>query len=58
MTHLHLLSGDTARALDWLDRAFDERNPALIYLRRDPVLAGVLAHPRVRRIAREMKFPD
>jgi TolB-like protein/DNA-binding SARP family transcriptional activator len=58
MAHLHLLSGDTARALDWLDRAFDERNPALIYLRRDPVLAGVLAHPRVRRIAREMKFPD
>jgi TolB-like protein len=54
----HLIIGDTARGLDLLDRAFEERTPGLIYLRRDPVLAGFRTHPRVERIARAMKFPD
>ena len=54
----HMMMGDTASMLDWLDRAFEERTPALIFLRRDPVFAGMLTHPRVARILREMKFPD
>ena len=58
MAATHLLAGDTAQALDWLDRAFDERNPGLIYLRRDPAIAGMRSHPRVLRITRAMKFPD
>jgi hypothetical protein len=58
MAATHLITGDTARALDWLDRAFDERNPALIFLRRDPVLSVLRGHPRVERIAKAMKFPD
>jgi adenylate cyclase len=52
-----LAAGDTAVALDWLDRAFAERNAALIYLQRDPVLRGMRKHPRVERIAREMRLP-
>jgi TolB-like protein/DNA-binding SARP family transcriptional activator len=58
MTATHLIAGDTAQALDWLDRAFDERNPGLIYLQRDPLLSGLRAQPRFQRIARAMKFPD
>jgi TolB-like protein/DNA-binding SARP family transcriptional activator len=58
MAATHLVIGDTAQALDWLDRAFDERTPGLIYLRRDPVLSGLRAHPRVLQIARAMKFPN
>jgi TolB-like protein/Tfp pilus assembly protein PilF len=57
MAATHLVAGDTALALDWLDRAFDERNPGLIYLHRDPVISGMRAHPRVQRISRAMKFP-
>jgi TolB-like protein/DNA-binding SARP family transcriptional activator/cytochrome c-type biogenesis protein CcmH/NrfG len=57
MAATHLAIGDTAQALDWLERAFRERNPALIYLHRDPQLSGLRAHPRVARIARAMKLP-
>jgi TolB-like protein len=57
MAATHLVAGDTVRALDWLDRAFDERNPALIYLHRDLVVGGMRDHPRVRRIARAMNHP-
>jgi hypothetical protein len=52
-----LASGDTAQALDWLERAHRERNPGLIYLYRDPVVGGMRDHPRVQRIAREVRLP-
>jgi TolB-like protein len=57
MALMHLLAGDTTSALVWLERAFDERNPGLVYLQRDTVLSGLRAHPRVARITRAMKFP-
>ena len=57
MTATHLLAGDTARALDWLDRAYAERTPGLIYLHRDPVISGMRDHPRVMRISRAMNHP-
>lgn len=58
MAITHVAAGDTAAALDWLDRAYAERNPALIYLHREPVLSGMSEHPRVRRVARAMRLPD
>lgn len=51
------LAGDTAKSLDWLERAYAERNPALIFLQHDPAFAHVRSHPRVVRILREMNFP-
>jgi serine/threonine-protein kinase len=52
------MTGDTAEALRWLDRAYEEHNPGLIYLRSDLALAGLVSHPRVVRILNEMKFPS
>ncbi len=49
--------GDTAQALDWLDRAYRERNPGLIHLRSEAPFHDLLSHPRVARIVREMRFP-
>lgn len=54
---LSLLSGDTTRAFDLLDRAYAERNPGLIFLNVDEVFANVRSHPRVTRILTAMKFP-
>jgi hypothetical protein len=58
MAVTHVVMGDTAQALDWLDRAFEERTPGLIYVHRDPVLVGMRDHPRIVRIARAMNLPD
>lgn len=46
--------GDTARTFEWLDKAYAERNPGLIYLASDPSFRSVRTHPRFRRILREM----
>jgi TolB-like protein/DNA-binding SARP family transcriptional activator len=57
MAKLWGLAGDTARSLDWLERAYAERNPALIFLQADPVFANQRTNPRVARILSEMNFP-
>ena len=51
------LIGDTARALHSLERAYEERNAGLIYVRTYPALEKLSSHPRVERIVREMKLP-
>lgn len=55
---LHAVIGDTARALDGLERAFDERNPGLIYLRSSIGFAGLRNHPRVQGVLGRMKLPS
>jgi len=55
---LSALAGDTAQALSWLERAYAERNPGLIFLRADPSYAAIRTHPRYLRIVREMRFPS
>lgn len=51
--------GDTAQTVQWLERAYDERNPGLTYLwRYSATIEKLGSHPRVARILREMKFPD
>jgi adenylate cyclase len=58
MAGTHLVAGDTARAIDWLERAFAERNPGLIYIRRDPFLAPLRSHPSFQSIAAAMKLQE
>lgn len=51
------LIGDTARTVDWLERAYDERNPGLVGVRGNPTIEKLRSHPRVARIFSEMKLP-
>jgi serine/threonine-protein kinase len=54
---LSAMAGDTAQALTWLERAFAERNPALIFLRSEPAFAGLRTHPRYLRVEEGIHFP-
>jgi hypothetical protein len=59
MSRLWILAADTGQAMDWLDRAYEERSPGLIYLGRGlpSPLDGMADHPRVARIIAAMKLP-
>jgi hypothetical protein len=59
MAMLLLLSGDTAQAMDSLDRAYEEHNPGLVFLGRGLPTSfdGMNAHPRVARVIAAMKLP-
>jgi TolB-like protein len=43
---VHLGRGETHRALDWLERACDERDPWLAFLKIDPAFDALRAEPR------------
>ena len=50
--------GNTARALDWLQRAVRLHDSALGWLKTDPLMDPLRNEPRFQAIERALKFPD
>lgn len=48
--------GDKEHALEWLEKAYNERDPWL-YLKAEPVLDGLRSEPRFKDILRRMGLP-
>lgn len=55
---VYLGLGDTEAALDWLERAFEERSYWLIYLQVDPALDPLRASPRFIELLDKVVGPD
>ena len=57
---LYARSGDTDRALDWFEKAYEERSGDLVYLRLHDVFysEALRSHPRFQNIVRRMNFPQ
>jgi serine/threonine protein kinase/tetratricopeptide (TPR) repeat protein len=53
---IHAGLGDEDRALDWLDRAYQERSTVLAYLQIDPRLANLRDSPRFQDLVRRIGF--
>ncbi|MCU0649072.1 MAG: hypothetical protein MUF00_13815, partial [Gemmatimonadaceae bacterium] len=49
-------AGNPARAIEWLERAYRDRDFGLVFLNVVPEFAGLRRDPRVRRMVREMGF--
>jgi TolB-like protein len=50
--------GDTARALDWLDRAMRDRDLYLAYTKVNPFFDPLRNEPRFQAIQRALNFPE
>ena len=48
---VHLGRGETSRALEWLERAYDERDPWLGFLNIDPAFEPLRVEPRFVALA-------
>jgi tetratricopeptide (TPR) repeat protein len=56
---LYTAMGDTERALDWLEKAYEERDPwGLAVLFIDPISDPLRSEPRFQAIAREAGVPS
>jgi hypothetical protein len=53
---VHIGLGDADRALRWLERAYDERAPQLIWLKADPIFDPLRSDPRFTRLLRRMRL--
>lgn len=54
MAYAYGLLGDRGEAARWLQRAYQERDPQLIWAKVDPRLAKVRADPRIRAVIRSV----
>ncbi len=50
-------AGEKGKALDWLERAYDEHDPTMPYLDVHPVFRSLHREPRFRALLARMKLP-
>ena len=50
------VSGATAQALDWLERAHEQRDGTLVWIKVHPRMDGLRAEPRFRELLAKMKL--
>jgi eukaryotic-like serine/threonine-protein kinase len=54
---IHVGLGDTERAMQWLERAYQERSDGLVFLKVDPRLDGLQSDPRFASLVRRLGLP-
>ena len=54
---VHIGLGENEAALEWLEKACDERATALIFLKVAPEFDGLRAHPRFKALLRRIGLP-
>ncbi len=55
---IHTGLGETERAFEFLERAYTERSPWLVYLKVDPVFDSLRPDPRFANLVRRMGLPQ
>ncbi len=58
IAHFHLRAGENDRALDWLERAYEARDPNLPYIGSNPNYDSLRSDPRFKGLLRRMGFPS
>jgi hypothetical protein len=54
---LHLGLGDVQKALDWIERAYEEHEPRVLWLRVAPTYDALRADPRYHRLLQRIGLP-
>jgi len=55
---VHIGLGQHGEAIDWLERAYEEREQGLVYLKMAPFYDPLRSHPRFQDLLRRMNFPE
>jgi len=55
---VYLGLGESARALDWLEKAYDARDDALLFLSLDPTCENLRREPRFQQLVRRIGLPE
>jgi hypothetical protein len=50
--------GRTALAMDWLEKAFDDRSNGLVFLKVDPELDSLRTNARFVELQRQLNYPE
>lgn len=58
MAQAYVALGNHERAMEWLERAYQERNDYIIYLRVDPFFEPLRSDPRFQALLRRINLPE
>ncbi|MBI3679065.1 MAG: winged helix-turn-helix domain-containing protein [Acidobacteria bacterium] len=58
VAELHAHLGDAGQALEWLDRAYQQRHSWLVYLNSDPAFDSIRADPRFVAMVKKVGLPS
>ncbi len=50
--------GETEEAMTWLERAYEERDPLLLFAKTDPSMDSLRSDPRFQDLLRRIGFPQ
>ncbi len=57
IAYLHCSLGDKDKAFQWLEKAYQERNSMLAFLKVDPLFDPLRSDSRFQDLVRRMNFP-
>ncbi|MEE9568621.1 MAG: tetratricopeptide repeat protein, partial [Candidatus Binatia bacterium] len=55
---LYVALGENDQALTWLEKAYEEHHPNMVWLKMDPCLDPLRSAPRFQSLLRRMNFPE
>jgi TolB-like protein/lipoprotein NlpI len=55
---VHAYRGEPDAALTWLERAYEQRDSGMVFLKVDPLLRDLHSNPRFRALMRKMNLPE
>ena len=57
IAEIHAFRGEVDEAFEWLDRAYELRDPGLLFMRGTPLLTSLEADPRYSALLERMGLP-
>ena len=54
----HAFRGERDQAFEWLQKAYEGRDPDLMFVKYDPLLAPLRSDPRFKALVRRMNLPE
>jgi adenylate cyclase len=57
VANLYVWAGEKARALDWLEKGLEARDPNVLFINADPAMAVLRSEPRFQAIVRQLNLP-
>jgi adenylate cyclase len=55
---VHAFRGEADLAFEWLERAYDQRDPGVSQIKGDRWLLNIIDDPRYKAFLRKMKLPE
>ena len=56
--YVHIGLGQTIAAIDWLEKAYEDRDPDMAFLQAFPAFDPLRSEPRFQDLVRRMNFPN